>query len=155
MSVKGRAFHNLPLDEANESIINRKLKQITTRPSHFRMVELADFMAYLDFVVSGLEDFALKWHKHEENEKITVSARNQVVYGLINSVDLFANDTVRPLCNVFVENPKKLDICNVEDLLSITMTGQERMISYIKQYILKPPTELENVRNVNAKVVQN
>ena len=52
--MKDRAFHNLPLDEAHESIINHKLKQITTRPRHFRMVELADFMAYLDFVVSGL-----------------------------------------------------------------------------------------------------
>ena len=38
-------FHSLALDEAHESIVNRKLKQITTRPSHFRMVELADFMA--------------------------------------------------------------------------------------------------------------
>ena len=55
VSVKGRPFHNLALDEAHECIINRKLKQITTRPSHFRMVDLSDFMAYLDQVVSGLE----------------------------------------------------------------------------------------------------
>ena len=55
VSVKARPFHSLALDEAHESIVNRKLKQITTRPSHFRMVELADFMAYLDGVVSGLE----------------------------------------------------------------------------------------------------
>ena len=49
VSVKGRPFlnHNIALDEAHESIVNRKLKQITSRPSHFRMVELADFMSYL------------------------------------------------------------------------------------------------------------
>ena len=29
MSVKGRPYHNLALDEAHECIINRKLKQIT------------------------------------------------------------------------------------------------------------------------------
>ena len=55
VSARGRPFHNLALDEAHECIINRKLKQITTRASHFRMVELSDFMAYLDGVVTGLE----------------------------------------------------------------------------------------------------
>ena len=55
VSVKGRPYHNIALDEAHECIINRKLKQITTRPSYFRMVELADFMAYLDSVTSGLD----------------------------------------------------------------------------------------------------
>ena len=38
VSVKGRPYHNLALDEAHESIINHRLKSITTRPSHFRMV---------------------------------------------------------------------------------------------------------------------
>ena len=47
ISVKGRPFHNIALDEAHESIVNRKLKQITSRPSHFRMVKLADFMSYV------------------------------------------------------------------------------------------------------------
>ena len=45
VSVKGRPYHSLALDEAQECIINRRLKQLTTRPSHFRMVDLADFMA--------------------------------------------------------------------------------------------------------------
>ena len=63
VSVKGRPHHSLALDEAQECIINRKLKQITTSPSHFRMVELADFMAYLDTVTSGLEAHAFKYHK--------------------------------------------------------------------------------------------
>ena len=39
VSYKGRPYHSLALDEAQECIINRKLKQITTRPSHFRMVD--------------------------------------------------------------------------------------------------------------------
>ncbi len=55
VSVKGRPFHNQALDEAQESVINRRLKQITTRPSHFRLVQLADFMAYLEKVVAGLD----------------------------------------------------------------------------------------------------
>ena len=43
VSVKGRLFHNLALKEAHECITNRKVKQITTMASHFRMVELSDF----------------------------------------------------------------------------------------------------------------
>ena len=45
VSVKGRPFHNNALHEAYESIVNRKFKQINSRPSHFRMVELTDFMS--------------------------------------------------------------------------------------------------------------
>ena len=69
VSVKGHPFHNLALDEAHECIINRKLKQITTRPSHFRMVELSDFMAYLDTVITGLDCQVFKHYVHKEYVK--------------------------------------------------------------------------------------
>ena len=36
VSVKGKPYHNIALDEAHESIINLRLKTITSRPSHFR-----------------------------------------------------------------------------------------------------------------------
>ena len=45
-SRRGHKFRNLALDEAHESVINLRLKQITARPSHFRTVELSNFMAY-------------------------------------------------------------------------------------------------------------
>lgn len=51
VSAKGRPYHNLALDEAHESIINLRLKTITSRPSHFRTVELSNLMSYLDKVV--------------------------------------------------------------------------------------------------------
>ena len=51
VSVKGRPHdHNFALDEAHETVINLRLKIITSRPSHFRTVELANFMSYLDKV---------------------------------------------------------------------------------------------------------
>lgn len=46
-----------------ESIVNRKVKQITMRQSSFRLVELAGFMAlllYLDMVLSGLDIYDFK-----------------------------------------------------------------------------------------------
>ena len=74
VSYKGRPYHSLALDEAQECIINRKLKQITTRPSHFRMVEMADFMAYLDAVVTGLDSHVFKLQKDKVVNKKKNSA---------------------------------------------------------------------------------
>ena len=61
--VRGRPFHNLALDEAHESVINlrlKRLKTITSRPSHFRTVELSNFMSYLDKVVRGFESLVYR-----------------------------------------------------------------------------------------------
>ena len=61
VSAKGRPYHNLALDEAHESIINLRLKTITSRPSHFRTVELSNFMSYLDKVVQGFESLVYRY----------------------------------------------------------------------------------------------
>ena len=81
VTVKGRPNHNLALDEAHECIINRKLEQnlITTRPSYFRMVKLADFMAYLDQVVSGLDLHVFKYHKHSNQIKNSSCMRANLI----------------------------------------------------------------------------
>ena len=55
VSLKGRPYHNVALDETHECVINRR--QITARPLHFRTVQLADFMAYLNKVLSGIEEW--------------------------------------------------------------------------------------------------
>ena len=89
VSVKGRPFHNLALDEAHECIINRKLKSITTRPSHFRMVELADFMAYLDNMMTGFEEYVFKWNKSKQYEKNELGARGKILFELISNVNMF------------------------------------------------------------------
>lgn len=51
VSLKGHAYNNLVIDEVHGCYINRRLKQITSRPSHFRTVQLADFMAYMDVLL--------------------------------------------------------------------------------------------------------
>ena len=57
VSVKGKPYSNQAIDEAHESVINRRMKQITSRPSAFRTVELADFMSYLDSVLLQFEEY--------------------------------------------------------------------------------------------------
>ena len=147
VSVKGRPFHNVALDEAHECIINRKLKQITTRASYFRMVELSDFMVYLDEVVTGLEAHIFKEHKRKSHEKKKDSTRAQLLYRLLSDKGLFSHtDDNKPLCNIFVDNAPGLDATNREDLLQIQVKGSERMFSYVRQYALEPPTEIRQKR---------
>ena len=57
VSYKGNPYHNLAIDEVHECCINRRLKQNTFRPSYYRTVQLADFMAYLDISLRGVENY--------------------------------------------------------------------------------------------------
>ena len=82
VSVKGRPCHNQALDEAHESIINRKLKQITTRPSHFRLVNLADFMAYLDSVCTGLDSCIPRKCKQKEADNHLTCTTTKLVHSV-------------------------------------------------------------------------
>ncbi len=62
-SLTGRPHHNVALDEAHEMVINRRLKQITSRASHFRTVELADFVAFLEKVQGAWDKFLTRLKK--------------------------------------------------------------------------------------------
>ena len=56
-----------------------KFKQITTRPSYFGTVELADFMAYLYSIVSGLDLHVFKYYKHSNPTKNGTCMRANLV----------------------------------------------------------------------------
>ena len=47
VSCKARKYHNFAMDEAHETMINKKTKELTSRPSEHRIVTLAGFMAVL------------------------------------------------------------------------------------------------------------
>ena len=108
------------------------------------MVELSDFMAYLDEVVTGLESHVFKEHKCKTINKKKDSTRARILYTLILNKQLFSNtNDNKPLCNIFVDNPPVLAATNIEDLLQIKSKGCERMFSYVWQYALQPPTEIQ------------
>ena len=98
LSYKGRPYHSLALDEAQECIVNRKLKQITTRPSHFRMVEMADFMAYLDTVVTGLDAHVFKLQKGKVVNKRKCCTRRNLISDLLND----KNCMIKGYCVTFL-----------------------------------------------------
>ena len=56
VSYKGNSCHNFAIEEGHECL----LKQKTSSPSHFRTVQLADFMAYVDATLHGVEHFVSK-----------------------------------------------------------------------------------------------
>ena len=47
----------------------------------------------------------------------------------------------RKLVNIFVVNPPNLDAEQREDLLAVEQFGKPRMATYVRQYILEPPSE--------------
>ena len=64
----------------------------------------------------------------------------------IQSLELFSCQTERKLKNTFSANAPDLSNENRYDLLRICTVGTLRMISYIRPYILTPPTEIPQKR---------
>ena len=52
----------------------------------------------------------------------------------------------RKLCNVLAPEPEELNAEQREDLLSVSKVGRSRMSTYIRQYVLYPPTEIRQKR---------
>ena len=71
VSFKGLPFSNLAVDEAHESVFNRRMKAFTSHPSAFRTVELADFMSYLDTILVGFECYVLQNNSTPKQHYIT------------------------------------------------------------------------------------
>ena len=94
--------------------------------------------AYLDCCVSGLDECVLKWHKIKYSNKKVVNVRSEILFELLQTVDLFSCASTRLLQNVFLDCTIKVLQCNSIDLLSIKGEGMERMFAYIRQYTLNP-----------------
>ena len=141
--MKGQPYHNIAFDEAHESIINFRLKTITSRPSHFRTVELSNFMSYLDKIVTGFEGLLFRNKQWEPalHRKRYVCQRTTKMITMLEDVVLFnVSKTKIPLCNPLSNEKKTLDSSTVHDLLNIMKIGTDRMEEFICQYILPLPT---------------
>ena len=66
-----------PQHEGHECFIN-SLKQKTSRPSYLRTVQLADFMAFLDLTLRGVEQFV-------SESKVFAALKKQTTICLIES----------------------------------------------------------------------
>ena len=134
VSVKGQPYHNIAFDEAHESVINLRLKTITSRPLHFRTVELSNFMSYLDRIVSGFEGllFRNKQQESVQYRRRYVCQRTTKMITMLKDVVLFnVSKMKKPLCNPLLNEKKTLDSSTVQDLLNIMKIGTDRMEQFI------------------------
>ena len=138
-SVKARPHHNLALDEAHESLINLRLKTITSRPSHFRTVEMSNFMSYLDTIVRGMEGqlYAQKEHDPVQQRKRYVCQRADKMITMLSDMHIFEQHEEQiPLCNIISPAKHPLDSKTISDLLNISSIGKERMATFVEEHIL-------------------
>ena len=149
-SVKGRPYHNLALDEAHECLINRKLKELARNPNECNTVTIANFIAYLDKYLDKLQAFVYRYSKRADTA--SQSARHNeylaVMQPIVQPLKLFSS-TRRTLRNLFNCNAPLLDAEQRRDLLKISSDGKNRMLTYIKQYVIKPPLERPMKRRRN------
>ena len=123
------------------------MKQITSRPSAFRTVELADFMSYLDSVLLQFEEYVFQ-HNAEPNShhKKFVLERKSLIkdFILINHISFFEVDVVvvKPLSNVFLCNAPILDYHTRNDLLSFYSIGKDRLIEKVNE-VINPNQRIE------------
>ena len=107
---------------------------------------MADFMAYLDTVVTGLDSRVFKMNKEKVVNRKQYCTRKYYIFNLISDKQIFKLHENRMLCNIFVDNPPILAAANAQNLLSIHEKGHEQMFSYIRQHTLIPATELKEKR---------
>ncbi len=106
VSVKGMPYCNLAIDEAHESVINRRFKQLTSRHSAFRTVELADFMSYMDSILFNFEAYLFQYNNQNiSSHKKYIVERMYSIKSFISECDsnLFQFSNVfTPLSNIFL-----------------------------------------------------
>ncbi len=141
VSLSGTPFHNIALDESHETVINRRLKELTSRPSEHRTVTLSNFMAYLDQFIYSFYKVIAGQRKPKTNKKSPQNEMTQAIWEEVKSKSLFS-DSGRRLINVFISKAPNLDDIQISNLLSISSEGVKRMTSYIRQHILSPPLDV-------------
>jgi hypothetical protein len=159
MSILGRKFHNVALDEGHEGVINKRLKQLTSRSSEYRTVTLSDFMAYLDKFIDHLHKTIFTQCGRKPDQTTGVEYVRQVVPMIVNA-SLFKLDSARSLCNVFSgHKAPKLDDGAINDLLSICNEGQSRMNTFIANHYMQPrqniPAKKRKLATFSKKVTTN
>ena len=149
VSAKGIPFHSQAMDEAHESLVNKSTKDLTTKPTLYRIVELSNFMAVVNKVISGLTSVMDKFGVEKQStSKQTTNFYSDAIRSVVCGCDLFSSKE-RKLCNVFAPKADVLNAENREDLLSVSKVGKARMQTYIRQFILEPPTEIRQKRRRN------
>ena len=97
---------NIAIDESHETEINRKLKSMTPRPFHFRTVVLANFIAYINPILTTLTtNICLFTAENKDSEKPVVLDRMRRMWKTMKDLDLFiTSEEEITLKNILAKN---------------------------------------------------
>ena len=146
MSVAGHKYQNIALDEGHESVINKRLKMLTSRASEHRTVTLSNFMAYLDKFTENLQK-EIYTKNSKRNKSKTGTAYLKKISPCIKKAMIFPPKPNRRLCNIFAgDKAVHLDDGTVSDLLTFEAEGKKRMCNHVKATYIdaiktKPPRD--------------
>ena len=150
VSIRGRTWHSVAIDEAHEMLINKACKMSVVRPSPDYVNRIAHYLPYRTTALESLthELFPEESKSHEEAANSPLSKkpddikRELNIISQIQAIDnhgLLEITTInRGLINFFTNKAAKAQqSC---DLLSFCDTGQREFLNRIKFYILKQPS---------------
>lgn len=146
LSISGKPFHNVALDEGHEMVINRRLKELTSRPSEYRTVTLANFMAYLDKFMELLQNYVINLCRKKSSTIRKDYEYTEVVLNKLKPTNIFSDRQERSLCNIFHSQPTQLDNETIHDLLNVQTEGNNRMREYINQTFLQTTAKKNNTK---------
>ena len=106
-------------------IINKCLKELTSRPSEYRTVTLANFMAYLDKFMDLLQNFFIIFFKRKNETKTKDYEYTSVILNKFKEVKIFAGDQERKLSNIFKSQHNSL---TMKQFMTCLMPKQRDMI---------------------------
>jgi hypothetical protein len=154
VSLRGNKYHNIALDECHETEINRKLKNMTPRPSHFRTVELANYMAYLEPIVSAVsENTMLFTVKTATTPKPHILERMYKMDKEVCKKVLFTGSgtEVNKLHNIFQHKPNILPEDTRRNLVSFKEIGEERVTDFVASETVVASTRQQVPRKKMSK----
>jgi hypothetical protein len=103
-------------------------------------------MAILDKVYQKLQECLSIFSTSTSNRHGTIIEYMNAMKDSVISCNIFQTGDLRKLTNVFSSAPAELDREQRADLLNIKTEGLKRMKTYIRQYMLDPPTEVRQKR---------
>ena len=106
-------------------------------------------MAYLDKIVSGVEKEVFKFSSRKTFFGKSKLSYTTNILAKIENLSLFSEIENRNLATLLPDKPLKLSPDQEHDLLNISRTGKERMLTYIRQFVLVPPKEVPQPRKRN------
>ena len=149
ISICGRAWHSVGIDEAHEMLINKGCKTSIVRPHPDYINRIAHYVPYRTKVLDNLK---LKMFPEAKQEEPTISSpfssnptdrkcemNIQAQISAVNNHSLFPVDgSTRELVNPFTNKEATLQQTN--DLLNFRATGEKEFSQRITSFILKEPS---------------